>query len=38
MIFDDRGKWLFSRLIAIFVRGHVANAFESMEFSQFSGG
>jgi hypothetical protein len=37
MLFDDSGKWLFSRLMVIFVRGHAANAFALWKFSQFSG-
>jgi hypothetical protein len=36
--FRRQGRRLFSRLIAIFVRGHAANTFAEWEFSQFLGG
>jgi hypothetical protein len=34
MLFEEQaGKWLFWRLIVIFVRGHGRNAFTGWEFS-----
>src|SRR5262245_42582417 len=38
MLFDDKGKWLFSRLMGDLRARHAANAFAVWEFSQFSGG
>jgi hypothetical protein len=39
MLFEGQlGKWLFWRLIVIFVRGHGENEFAGWEFSQLSGG
>ena len=38
MLFEGQaGKWLFLRLIVIFVRGYVGNAFAGWEFSQLWG-